>query len=685
MGMRPTLTAIVVALVLLTAAFLLVLPAQDRAPSSSPALASTGLRADVAPTYGITLALSATRTLPGYHDTLSYEVLNDTNAAPQSGLSTITITGTYYNTNLKLLPLPGTPTNITPPAAVGTWSFQVPVNSSSAALEWPVITVWANSTSLSMNQYQTITVEVGQLQFVTAETDACNAVGSCGNPGDLTTGNPATIHAVAEINADFATAPAVGETAKFIFYSTGSSPVTVAGVPASVTTDGSGEASVTFTPLSTTFNVPGPNHVEIEVTDSVNASLTIYTNVSFYLYNPVGAANFAFWLNQQLYYSGEQGTAYWQWAGTNTTVGTINVTNFQVFDEATGDLIDSGMVASTSPSGSFVFTLPGTYVGSFAVWLYAHNTSDSWAIEEGATADRDIFAALPSEIYYNPGDVITVTITSEGPGISGTTVSAFVQAENSGQTLYNTTVSGTSFQFTIPKVAPATEYVIAAWASSPTAGTVATSKVTIDEASGYDFWAGISTQSSYSDGSFAPGQTVQLAYALTAYGTSQLPKLMELELIPGPCSIVCGADSPVLKIWVTSSASGSVPFTIPSGTPNGLQTFTVLADFPGGNGANQVTVNVNSAPSALNYELGAGSGLTVGWLILLILLIVVAIVILAMARRGKPSRMVMTPTTSSSTPEWKEPPTSGGSAGGSTGGSSAGASTEPPATPPSSE
>jgi hypothetical protein len=681
MGMRPKLTAVVVALVLLISAvaFLMVLPAQDRA-AASPAVATIGLKAAVAPQYNIDLSLAATRILPGSADTLSYQVLNDTNGAPQSGLSTITITGTYYNSGLKLLKLPGTPINITPPAAIGSWNFVVPANSSSTAFDWPVITVWANSTSLDMTQETTTEVEVGVLQFVGANTDVCNVVGGCGNPGDLTTGNPATVHVDVEINAGGDTAPAVNYSAKFLFYSTGSSPVTVSGVPASVATDGSGEAAITFTPLSTTFNVPGPNHVEIEVTE--NSSVTIYDNVSFFLYNPVGVANFAFWLNSALYYSGESGTGHWQWAGTNSTVGTINVTNFQVYDDATDNLIDSGMIASTSPTGSFSFTLPSTYVGNFEVWMYAHNTSDFFELGQGATADRDIFAALPSEVYYNPGDTITVTITAEGAALSGTTVSAFVQEHGSGQTLYNSTVSGGSFQFTVPKVAPATEYVISAWASSPTAGTVASVEEDIYEASGFNFWAGVSTQSSYADGSFAPGQTIQLAYALTAYGNSQLPTQMELILIPGPCSIVCGSDTPALKIWYVSGSSGSVPFTIPSGTPNGLQTFTVVAEFPGGEGANQITVNVNSSPSALNYELGAGSGLTVGWLILLILLVIVALVVLMLGRRGKPSRMVMSRASTSPAPEWKEPQSGGGSAGGGSSGSGStggGDSPTPPA------
>ncbi|MGC2289028.1 MAG: hypothetical protein WA688_04135 [Thermoplasmata archaeon] len=667
------LTAVVVALVLLTAAFLIVLPAQDRT-LSSPALSSTGLRTDVdvTPSYFVEVGFATQPVLPGYHDTLLYEVLNDTSGAPISTLSTITIQATYYNTLDKLLPLPGTPINVST-APIGSFSFVVPANTSTDDAFEPAFTLYANSTSLHMNQSSSDDLEVGVLEI--ADAGVCDVVGPCGT---LTTGNPATVAVNTQVLDGFGdTSPAAGELVKFSFYSTGSSPVTVPGVPASLTTNGLGDAVVTFTPLSSIFNVPGPNHVEIEVTDSVNASLTVFRNLTFDLLNPVGTANFAFYLNSALYYSGETGTATWQWAGTNSTVGTLNVTNFYVVDEETDNILDSGLIGSTSPTGTFSFTLPASYAGDFEVVAFVHNGTDSWTLESGAEAELAIFAAIPSEFYYNPGDVVTVSITAQGPALAGTTVSAFVQAVGSGQTLYNSSVTGGSFQFTIPAVAPADEYVIAAWAASPTNGTVATDTEHVYEASGYNLWAGINTVSSYSDGSFAPGQSVQISYKVTAYGTSQLPTVVELELLPGPCSVICGTDTPAIKIWFVNGASGSVPFTIPSGTPNGLQTFTVLADFPNGEGANQVTINVNSAPSALNYELGAGSGLTVGWLILLILIIVVALIIVVMRRRGKSSTMVMSPApaASSSAPEWKEPPS-----GGSTSGTS-----DTPASPPGTQ
>ncbi len=670
--MRPTLSAVVVALVLLTAAFLLIVPVQERAVSN-PALTSTGLRTEVAPTYHVVLTIGTEPVLPGYHDTLYYSVLNDTNEAPMSGLSTITILGSYYNTgDVAHFTLPGTPINVST-APVGSWDFVVPANASATPGFQPIITVWVNSTALKMSQDYSAPVDVGSLELT--DWSVCPAVGFC---GDLTAGSPATVSVTAEVHSastgDYS--PAANETVKFVFFSTGSSPVPVPGVPASVTTDGLGDAAVTFTPSSSSFNVPGPDHVEIEVTDSVNSTLTIDQTVPFHLYNPVGTTNFAFWLNEPEYYSGENVVAAWQWDGTNTTVGTLNVTNYMVFDDDTDNVIASGVVDSTLPSGSFTFALPTTYSGDFTVEALAHNGSDFWIWSASAEASTYIFGFLASEYYFNPGDTITITVVADGPALAGATIAAYVQASNSGQTLFNGTVTSDSFQFTVPKVAPAHEYDIVAWAYSATAGTIATYSDHVTEASGYQLLLGVSTVSAYSDGSFSPGQTIQVSYTVSTYGTSTLPAFVVLYAFP----LGATGATPALKSWAVSASSGSVPFTIPSGTPNGPQTYEIEAEFESSIGfvevGNLFTVVVNSSPSALNYELVGGSGFTVGWLILLILIIVVALIIVATRRRGRSGRMVMSPapTSPSGAPEWKEPQQTGG---GSSGG------TSPPAAPPS--
>ncbi len=665
--MRPTLAAVVIALVLLTAAFVVLVPGQDR--SLSPASAPSGLRAEATPTYAVSLDVATEPILPGYQDILYYYALNDTNKAPVTGLSSVVITGTYYNNAHTLLKLPGTPYTA-PTSAIGNWTFVVPANTSADFDYEPSLTVYANSSSLAMNVSSTFDLEVGTLHIF--DLSVCDVITGC---GALTTGNPATVSLYAYAEDEFGdTSPVANESVKVLFYSTGSSPVTVPGVPTTLKTNAVGYAALTFTPSSTIFNVPGPNHIEVEVTDAVNTSLTVYENHTWDLYNPAGTTYYTFTLNQATYYSGETVTASWQFAGTNSTVGTITVALYVAYADATGNILSTGSIDSTAAAGSFSFALPSGWYGELTVEILAHNATTYWAPEASAEVDQALFAVVPSEFYFNPGDTVVANITAEGPAVAGATISAFVQATDSGQTLFNGTVTGLSFSFKIPTVAPADEYRIVAWAST-SAGTVAQDAEDIYEAAGYNLWAGVTTVSSYSDGSFSPGQVVQIGYKLTAYGGDSLPRALELYIFPGTCSYLsCATDTPSLKIWAETSASGSVSFTIPANTANGLQFYTVYAEFSTGTAAGSVTVNVNSSPSVLNYELGAGSGLTVGWLILLILLIIVAIALFLLGRRSKPT-MVMSPSASTpaaSPPEWKEGGSSGGNAPSGSGGSSSG-------------
>ncbi|MFZ0831106.1 MAG: hypothetical protein WCB18_09045 [Thermoplasmata archaeon] len=650
--MRPILSAVVVALVLLTGAFVSIAPTLDHNLTHGASSAS-GVRSSVVPTYEVGLDVTNQPVLPGYHDTLWWDVANDTNDAPILTLSTITILGTYYNNADQLLKMPGTPVNVST-TPINSWSFLVPANSSDVPGFLPVLTVWANSTSLGMNQSNSIEVLVGSL--VIGDDSVCSAVTGC---GALTVGNPATVSVTADV-LHGEESPAPNETAKILFYSTGSSPVTVPGVPATLTTNAQGVAAVTFTPSSTIFNVPGPNRVEIEVTDSVNTSLTVYANVTWNLYNPSGTLNFAFFLNSATYYSGQTVTATWQSAGTNSTIGPINVTNYLVLDLTDHDnVIGDGVIESTAATGTFHFVLGPDYVGEFGAILVVHNSSDEFAFIAEAESYAAVLLVTPSEYYFNPGDTVTATVTGFGPALTGATISAFVQATDSGQTLYNGTVTGGSFQFLVPAVAPADEYEIYVWASTSTGGTIAQADNYIDEAYGYSLWVGVTTVSPYSDGSFAPGQVVQVGWKVIAQGTTPLPTAVEIEI----CSLGCDYGSPAYKEYIETGSSGSVAFTIPAGTPDGPQVFALDAAFLGGGGVeNLFTVIVNSSPSALNYELVGDSGLTVAWLILLVLVIVVAIVLVMMRRRNKPT-MVMSPTASGSAPEWKEPASSAPASG----------------------
>jgi hypothetical protein len=649
-----SILAVVVVFVLLSGAFASVAPMLDH--NLSPAAASSsGLRTAVAPNYSIVMRVVTQPVLPGYHDTLWYDVGNDTTGAPIQTLSTITILGTYYNDALQLLKMPGTPVNVST-TPINTWGFLVPANASAAAGFFPILTVWANSSSLKMNQSSSTEVLVGNLVIPAGDATVCDAITGCGS---LTVGNPATVSVTAMVQDVFGgSAPAAGESVKFLFYRNTNTSVTVPGIPATLTTNSLGSASVTFTPTNNIFNVSGPNRVEFEVTDAVNTSLTVYTNVSWHLYNPVGALNFALYLNSGTYYSGQTVIGTWQYVPTNSTIGPINVTNYVAFDTATSNVIADGVIESTAATGTFSFALAGDYVGTFEVYLIVHNSSDEFTAAVEASSSAAILLITPSEPYYNPGDTITVQVQEEGPALAGATVSAFVQSSNSGQTLFNATVTGGSFQFKVPTVAPAPQYEIFAWASTAANGTIAQTSQEIYENSGYSFVCGLNTVSSYADFSFTPGATVSVGYQITALGTSPLPNLIEIQI-----GALGGAA--IDTYWVTSP-SGSVPFTVPAGTPNGPQSFLMTASFSTGSVLGLFTVIVDATPSPLNYELIGDSGLTVSLLGVIILAIVVGVLLWRMRRRSKPTPVKSPPGPAPwAEPEGKETGPGGGSTGGS--------------------
>lgn len=114
----------------------------------------------------------------------------------------------------------------------------------------------------------------------------------------------------------------------------------------------------------------------------------------------------------------------------------------------------------------------------------------------------------------------------------------------------------------------------------------------------------------------------------------------------------------------TTSTSGDVSYTIPSGTPAGSQLFEVYvtgaACIRACYGLVLFAVNVQPNPSALQYNLGAGSGLTVGWLVLFLLLIIVAIVLVMMIRKRDRPKMMKPYTTASSGGPTPPPAASGG-------------------------
>jgi hypothetical protein len=143
--------------------------------------------------------------------------------------------------------------------------------------------------------------------------------------------------------------------------------------------------------------------------------------------------------------------------------------------------------------------------------------------------------------------------------------------------------------------------------------------------------------SSYSDGSYQPGQTVTLNYQVVPIDGTALPQFFNFELT---------APGFAYYNYIQNAApTGTIGFTIPSNALAGnlvvnlhvTGSLTAGSCVPTSNCTGTTGLFINPHPSVLSMELGAGSGVTVGWLILLILVLVVAIVLfLVLRRRGGP-------------------------------------------------
>ncbi|MCI4336436.1 MAG: hypothetical protein L3K17_04470, partial [Thermoplasmata archaeon] len=430
------------------------------------------------------------------------------------------------------------------------------------------------------------------------------------------------------------------------------------------------------------------NEITATVTDPQDPGLGSFVSHIFFAVSLISstAPYLTLTLNSVQYYGGDPVTATWEMGGlnANATQGWA-VGHWYAYEENGADtMIAWGFLNSTAVTGTFGFTAPVTFGGTIYIYLGAFNSSDTTSTAIDAVVTAPTILLNPSEAYYLPGDSVTVQVTTEGAVFSSTTLYATVTAD-SGYQLVSGVLSGNQIQFTVPKVAAPSYIEISVAAQSTTLGIVAAARNEISEGSGFQLQVGVNTKSNYADGSFQPGQTIQLSYNLISVGqTTSLPRNLNVYIYPG--STYYFGSSYGAIIMETNAPSGTFSYTIPSGTPAGDQSFTVYVESvicgEGCQGAeNSFGIFVEPSPSVLSMDVGgAGSGLTVGWLVLLVVVIVVAIVLLLVIRRRGGSRSSppaapvqpysATPATdtstgsssSSSPPSWQGSGGSGGSA-----------------------
>lgn len=619
-------------------------------------------------TYYVDIQTTQGAYLARHSGTALYYVQKEVNSAPMSPLTSLTLTGQYYTNTGTWVNFPGLPRALGT-ASTGSFNFTVPSDASTYG--YIDFDLFAN---LSAGTYPNsnvgfVAVALGSVSSPSVNLETCLAT-SCSN-SVFANGTPVYVATQTWILSPSGDFPAVGLTAAFQF-DAGVNPATPLGQwPSSVTTNATGGAAILFLATSSVFAPGLTDSVKVSVTDPLNSGQTYGPTVADFtvLASAPSYASLQLRLDSAQYFGGDTATAKWQLGGFSASAAqgwTIDA--WQAWENDAGTVIAEGPVNSTATSGQFTVVAPVDYSGQLEVDVWGHNATGSLYAYATAEVTAPTILLNPSEVSYLPGDTVTVAITTEGQVFANATLYASV-ADNLGNIYQNGPIAGSSIGINVPQVGTPTSVRISLAAQDSKLGIVATAALVLDEASGLAVSAGVSTASNYADGSFQPGQTISLHYSFHAYGNAVLAKSYAVSVFP--YSGFFGGAGEILT--QTTSTSGDVSYTIPSGTPAGAQLFEVIVSGSACSGAcygvSLFSVNVQPNPSALQYNLGAGSGLTVGWLVLFLIIVIVAILLVMMIRR-KDRPKVMKPLTpsssgSSSGGAGSPPPGASGSGGSS--------------------
>lgn len=621
-------------------------------------------------TYVIGAETTATAYLPGHSGSIYFEVDSTVTGGPFSSVSNIYVLANYAKAAGGIGTVSGFPRNVST-GVQGTFNFTVPTDALTYSGGVNFV-IYANISSPAESESTVLTAPVADVNTPTIQVRSCPS--GC-TSGVFQDGTPVYVIVQATLswgNPYFGTAPAPGLAASFHFTS-GSNPVTPPGNwPANLTTNASGGAAIVFIASAATFATTAPAAVTVSLTDAIDPNIHVTSTVTFSVTKTApGFARLQVLLDSAQYYGGDTAKASWQLGGVNSSVaqGWI-VSAWFAFGLNTGTILAWGNLTGSASQGSVSFAIPVGFGGTLEVIVEAHNGTSSTGGAASAAVTAPTILLNPNEATYLPGDTVTVAVTTEGQVFNGATIYTSV-VDSAGNTLFAGQLTNGAISVTIQKVGAPSSVTFNVAAETMTQGLIARSSIVLSEASGYTMWAGVTTESNYIDNSYQPGQTVTIHYQISGVGSTPLPRSFQIVVYPGASLFTFSGYGAVLGM--SSSPTGSVQYTLPSDTPAGAQSFTVYA-YIGSCGfscfaASAFSLNVNPNPSALGYELGAGSGLTVGWLILFLLIVIIAIVGL-MWHRGKSRPVVMKPESGSGSQAWKE----------SSGGSSS--SSQPPLPPP---
>jgi hypothetical protein len=667
--------------------------------------------------YSVTTATSVASggsTLPGMPVSVFWWATLDANGnSPYTGATSVWLWGTYTGNGTSQNLFAGGKTQLTT-GSWGQWNGTVPLNTTANTdLDFTVSVVTTVGGVIAENESAPATIQVGHLEK--RDRGITNEPAYCLGSDISQIPQNSTAAACVEFGVQFEDGtfyPVAGLPVTIAFWN-GTAHVPLTGEPTSATTDVNGEVEVTFLatapPFTNYFQYPYySDAVNFTATvpgaNSTGDVWTIWQNVTDWGITPASGASGV--VNAQFgnteYFAGTTATVAWSisTAGEGAT-GPITANGWILEDvESEGTVYATGTIGGAAQSGTVSVAITSAMVGTEVRFvLLASNATLPFDAYAYATVIAPTLLLTPDSIYYTAGSSVTTTASLAGTAAApaGTTITWQEWAEWSQEGAYVLVTSGTvanggTFNFPIPSTTPPQYVEIDAWASA--GGLVLTSNSAyLGLEQGYSVLLGVGTVSNYADGSYQPGQTVTLNYQVVAIDGAPLPQVFSFDLF--------AAGYPFEQVINNVAPTGSVSFTIPSNAPAGG--LTVLLSVSGDLSAGCVssvefdendctgvtTLNINPHPSVLSMDLGAGSGLTVGWLILLILVILVAIVLYVVLRRRGGSRMsgggtnTTTPMSPPAPPpstgpatEWQQPGSSGSGAPPASG------DAQPPLPPP---
>jgi hypothetical protein len=591
-------------------------------------------------TYDPETEVNSSVVLPGHSVTVFYSTWSTVNFAPYNHAVGWTVDAQYWTTASKYAAIPGTPHSLGT-AWNGTYSFSLPTNAS--AMGNVEMVFWANTTGASVWSVATYNnFYIGELSAPRVALSTC---ASACYTDTFQSGSPIVATVTEWVQSGYASGaklPAAGIQLN-ILYEVGTTVKTPSGSPPTkLTTNVNGQAQWIFTADATTFSTTSANTLAVTPTDPAIATNTgPTTNFTFYVLRstaPAPAIQVVF--NLAEYFGGDTIFANWTLTGNSSVTAGWNATGVweYAYSSVGGYEWTLAEYGLNGTSGTIQLVAPMGLSGEVYMYVYASNATGSiYAFAETSVSPPQILLTS-SEAYYQAGDTVTVTVTTLGSVLASATLQSLVTDSN-GDRLISGPMTGTTLTVQIP-VKGAPDYVeFSVFAIASTGATISNGSLYVDLATGYDLAVGVNTKSNYQDGSYQPGQTIQISWAVTPRGGTPMPKSWTIWVYPS--SAWDGSGYGAVEMQTTAS-SGTVSYTIPSNTPNGIQTIWVEIE-PTTNyydSENSVSINVQSNPSGLGLELGAGSGLTVGWLILLIIVIVIGIVLfLAIRSQGRPKMM----------------------------------------------